>query len=65
MGDRQQPPDWMEYNSLLPQQLEEGSTHPTGKGAVPGTGVGPVRPAGLQVACGPRACPSSVELTDV
>ena len=59
MGRQAQPSDWMEYNSLVPQQLEEGSTHPTGKGAVPGTGVGPVRPAGAQ-ACGPRACPRAL-----
>ena len=56
------PSDWMEYNSLLLQQLKDGRTHPAGylgKGAVPGTGVGPVRPAGAQ-ACGPRACPRAL-----
>lgn len=59
MGGQAQPSDWMEYNSLVPQQLEEGGTHPTGKGAVLSTGVGPVRPAGAQ-ACGPRACPRAL-----
>ena len=58
MRGQARPSDWMEYNSLLLQQLKEGSTHPAGylgKGA----GVGPVRPAGAQ-ACGPRACPRTL-----